>query len=360
MNRVQPKLFEPMTLRGLTVRNRIWIPPMCQYSATARDGVPTDWHMAHLGSFARGGAGVVIAEATSVSAEGRISPEDLGLWNDQQEQALVRIVDFVKSQGAAAGIQLAHAGRKASTFSPFAETTGSVPAEQGGWTAVGSARDPFPGLEAPEALDTTGITRIVGAFADSAERALRAGFDLLEIHAAHGYLLHEFLSPLSNTRDDAYGGSLAGRARFLLEVVDAVRARVGEEVPVIVRVSATDWIDEGLTLEETIEVAQWLKQRGVDMIDVSSGGTAPVRFPVGPGYQVPLAAAIGEQTGLPVAAVGLITEPVQAEHILFTGQADVVLIGREALRDPHFPLRAAQHFGQSLDYVPQQYGAGYR
>ncbi|WP_438830148.1 NADH:flavin oxidoreductase/NADH oxidase [Nesterenkonia natronophila] len=360
MKRVPPKLFEPITLRGLTVRNRIWIPPMCQYSAFAQDGLATDWHMAHLGSFARGGAGVVIAEATSVTAEGRISPEDLGLWNDQQEEALGRIVSFVHSQGAAAGIQLAHAGRKASTFGPFTEQSGSVPHQQGGWSAIGATAEPYPGLNAPQALDTAGIKRIVTAFADSADRARRAGFDLLEIHAAHGYLLHEFLSPLSNTRSDAYGGALDRRARLLLEVVDAVRARVGEDVPLLVRVSATDWIEEGLTLEHTVQLVQWLKDRGVDMIDVSSGGTVPVRFPIGPGYQVPMAAAIGEQTGLPVAAVGMITDPVQAEHILFTGQADVVLIGREALRDPHFPLRAAHHFDHSLDYVPTQYRAGFR
>lgn len=360
MNRVQPKLFEPMTLRGLTVRNRIWIPPMCQYSAFAQDGVATDWHMAHLGSFARGGAGVVITEATSVTPEGRISPEDLGLWNDEQEQALKRIVSFMHSQGAAAGIQLAHAGRKASTFGPFTEQNGSVPQQQGGWTSVGATAEPYPGLEPAQALDVEGISAIVGAFADSAERSLRAGFDLVEVHAAHGYLLHEFLSPLSNTREDTYGGSLANRARFLLEVVDAVRDRVGQDMPVVVRVSATDWVEDGLTVDETIQVVHWLKDRGVDMIDVSSGGAAPVRFAIGPGYQVPLAAAIGEQTGVPVAAVGLITEPVQAEHILFTGQADVVLIGREALRDPHFPLRAAQYFGQPLDYVPTQYGASYR
>ncbi|WP_424991661.1 NADH:flavin oxidoreductase/NADH oxidase [Nesterenkonia sphaerica] len=359
MNRVQPKLFEPITLRGHTVRNRIWIPPMCQYSAFAQDGVATDWHLAHLGSFARGGAGAVIAEATSVTAEGRISPEDLGLWSDEQEEALKRIVSFVHSQGASAGIQLAHAGRKASTFGPFAEESGSVPRGQGGWQTLGSTEEPFQGLEAPQALDSAGISRIVAAFAASAERALRAGFDLIEIHAAHGYLLHEFLSPLSNTRNDAYGGSLAGRARLLLEVVDAVRTQVGPQVPVLVRVSATDWVEEGLTLDDTVELAQWLKDHGVDLIDVSSGGNVPVRFPVGPGYQVPLAAAIGTQTGMPVAAVGLITDPVQAEHILFTGQADVVLIGREALRDPHFGLRAAQHFGHSLPYVPTQYSRGF-
>lgn len=331
-------LFEPITLRNLTVRNRAWIPPMCQYSAEAQDGVATDWHLAHLGSFARGGAGAVIVEATGVTPEGRIAPQDLGLWNDEQEQALTRIVGFMHSQGAAAGIQLAHAGRKGSTWRPWGEGhTGNVTAEDGGWTTVAPSPIPFPGLAEPEALEETGIDRLVAAFADSAERAIRAGFDLLEIHAAHGYLIHEFLSPLSNTREDGYGGALENRARLLLEVADAVRARVGEGAPLLVRVSATDWTEGGLTLQETIQVVRWLQERGIDMIDVSSGGNAPAAIPVAPGYQVPFAASIRQETGVPTAAVGLITEPVQAEHILATGQADVVLTGREALRDPHFP-----------------------
>ncbi|WP_150462850.1 NADH:flavin oxidoreductase/NADH oxidase [Nesterenkonia ebinurensis] len=355
-----PALFEPLTLRSLTVRNRIWIPPMCQYSAADRDGVATDWHLAHLGTFARGGAGAVIVEATGVSPEGRISPEDLGLWDDAQAQALARIVDFMHSQGAAAGIQLAHAGRKASTYRPFAQESGNVPQDQGGWTTVGPSVVAYPGLAEPQALGPEGISAITQAFADSAERAVQAGFDLIEIHAAHGYLLHEFLSPLSNQRTDSYGGSLENRARFLLEVSQAVRARIGEEIPLLVRVSATDWTEQGLSLGETVQVVGWLKDRGVDLIDVSSGGNAPVRFPIGPGYQVPLATSIREQAGIPVAAVGLITDPTQAEHIVFTGQADVVLIGREALRDPHFALHAAQHLGYKPDYLPGQYERAYR
>lgn len=357
---VSPELFEPITLRSLTIRNRIWIPPMCQYSADAQDGVATDWHLAHLGSFARGGAGAVIVEATGVTAEGRISPQDLGLWNDEQEHALARIVDFMHSQGAAAGIQLAHAGRKASTFKPFTKESGSVPADQGGWTTLAPSAVAYPGLAEPEALDQAGITGIIEAFADSAERAVRAGFDFLELHGAHGYLLHEFLSPLSNTRSDAYGGDLQSRARMLLETVDAVRTRVGEKTPLVVRLSATDWAEGGLTLEDTIQVVEWLKGHSIDMVDISTGGNAPVRIKVGPGYQVPFAAAIKAQTQMPVAAVGLITEPAQAEQILATGQADVVLIGREALRDPHFPLRTAQEFGHTLDYLPGQYERAYR
>ncbi|GFZ90068.1 NADH:flavin oxidoreductase/NADH oxidase [Nesterenkonia alkaliphila] len=355
-----PALFEPITLRSRTIRNRIWIPPMCQYSAQARDGVATDWHLAHLGAFARGGAGAVIVEATGVTPEGRISPEDLGLWNDAQEQALARIVEFMHSQGAAAGIQLAHAGRKASTYSPFVEGSGSVPQQEGGWTTLAPSAVAYPGLAEPKELTQEGISAIIQAFADSAERALRAGFDIIEVHAAHGYLLHEFLSPLSNFRQDAYGGSLENRARLVLEVAEAVRSRIGEEIPLLVRVSATDWTEEGLTLEETVQVVGWLKERGVDLIDVSSGANAPIRFPIGPGYQVPLAASIREQAEIPTAAVGLITESVQAEHIVFTGQADVVLIGREALRDPHFPLRTAQHFGHRPDYLPVQYERAYR
>lgn len=349
-------------LGGLPIRNRLWVPPMCQYSAEAKDGVATAWHLAHLGSFARGGAGAVIVEATAVTPQGRISPQDLGLWNAAQESALAPIVEFMQSQGAAAGIQLAHAGRKASTYRPFGEEDrrGSVPRNEGGWRTVAPSALAYPGLDEPEALDRAGISAVVEAFADSADRARRAGFDFLEIHGAHGYLLHEFLSPLSNTRDDDYGGSLQNRAKLLLEVTEAIRARVGEQVPLMVRLSATDWIQEGLTIDDTVQVVRWLGERGVSMVDVSSGANAPVRIPVGPGYQVGLATTIRQQTGMPVAAVGLITDPVQAEHIVATEQADAVLIGRESLRDPHFPLRAAQRLGHQLPYVPGQYERAYR
>jgi len=354
-------LFEPITLRGATARNRIWIPPMCQYSAEAQDGVATDWHMVHLGGLARGGAGAVIVEATAVTPEGRISPQDLGLWNDEQREALAPIVAFMQSQGALAGIQLAHAGRKASTYRPFhAERSGSIPESDGGWQTVAPSAIAFPELTEPQALDQAGIDEIVAAFATAARRAIDAGFDLLEIHGAHGYLLHEFLSPLSNTRDDAYGGSLANRARFLLDVVDAVRAEIAEDVPLLVRLSAVDWVEGGLTIDDTVQVVEWLCNHGVDLVDVSSGANMPANIPSGPGYQAGFAEAIRRRTGMPTAAVGLITEPFQAEHILVTGQADVVLIGREALRNANFPIHAAQVLRHKNPSTPIQYHRAYR
>lgn len=340
-------LFDPVTLRDLTVRNRIWVPPMCQYAVEAHDGIATDWHMVHYGALARGGVGAIIVEATGVTPEGRISDKDLGLWNDEQRDALAPIVDFVHSQGAAIGIQLAHAGRKASFWPEWGEwgtdrshTTMAV--EDGGWETLAPSAVPFDGVATPRAAEEADLDATVDAFVASARRAADAGFDLVEIHGAHGYLLHEFLSPLSNHRTDSYGGSLENRARLLLRVVDAVRAEIGESMPLLVRLSATDWLEDGLTLEETIQVTRWLKEHGVDLVDVSSGGNAPASIPVGPGYQVPLAAAIKAETGMPTGAVGLILEPVQAEQILLTGQADVVLVGRELLRDPNFTLRAAE------------------
>lgn len=351
-----PQLFEPITLGGITVKNRLWIAPMCQYSAEARDGVATSWHMVHLGSLARGGAGAVILEATAVSPEGRISPEDLGLWNREQEQALAPIIAFMRSQGAVVGIQLAHAGRKASTARPFdAERNGSVPTSAGGWGTHAPSAEAYPGLTAPESLDEAGIDGVVEAFATAAARAVRAGCELVEIHAAHGYLLHQFLSPLSNRRDDHYGGSLENRARLLMRVTQAVGEQVGDQAGLLVRISATDWHDDGLTQQDMVTVVQSLTQSGVHLVDVSSGGNAPVRIPIGPGYQVPLSSAIRQGGGLPTAAVGLITDPVQAEHIVRTEQADVVMVGREALRDPHFPLRAARALGHQLEQVPPQY-----
>ncbi|PZE77266.1 NADH:flavin oxidoreductase/NADH oxidase [Curtobacterium sp. MCBD17_019] len=349
-------LFEPITLRGLEVRNRIWVSPMCQYSVERQDGVPTPWHLVHLGSFARGGAGAVLAEATAVVPEGRITPHDLGIWNDEQRDAFRPIVDFIHSQGAAAGIQLAHAGRKASTHRTWAEQHGSVPADEGGWTTVAPSAIAFDGYAEPAALDTDGIHEVVRAFAAAARRAVDAGFDLLEVHAAHGYLLHQFLSPLSNTRTDAYGGSLENRARALVEVVDAVRAEVGADVPIVVRFSATDWVDGGWTLEDTEQLTRWVAEHGADMVDVSTGGNVPqATIPVGPGYQVPFAAAIRAATGVPTAAVGMIDEPHQAEQVLVTGQADVVMIGRALLRDPNFALRAAAALRVELPYAPRQY-----
>ena len=339
------QLFTPITLRDVTVRNRVWVSPMCQYSAV--DGVPNDWHLVHHGSFARGGAGLVFTEATAVAPEGRISPEDTGLWNDEQQAAWARIVDFVHGQGAAAGIQLAHAGRKASTYPPFAEHRGPVPDEDGGWTPVAPSDVAFPGLRDPEPLDAVGIAEVVTAFGDAAERALAAGFDVLELHAAHGYLLHEFLSPLSNLRGDEYGGSFDNRVRLLLEVVREVRGRVPTGVPVVVRLSATDWTEGGWTLGDSVRLGGLLRAEGVDLVDTSSGGNALADIPIGPGYQVPFARTIREEAGIPTGAVGMISEPKQAEEILAEGSADVVLLARELLRDPHWALRAAFELGDS-------------
>ncbi len=353
---MESALFAPMTLRHTHIRNRLWVTPMCQYSAEKQDGMPNDWHLVHLGSFARGGAGAVFTEATAVVPEGRISPQDLGLWNDAQLDAFARIVDFIHSQGAAAGIQLAHAGRKGSTYRTWSERQGSVPASDGGWDTVAPSAIAFPGYAEPAELTTEGIAGVVQGFAAAAVRAIRAGFDLIEIHAAHGYLLHQFLSPLSNARTDGYGGTLANRARLLLETLDAVRAAVGESVPVMVRFSATDWADGGWSLEDTQTVARWAAERGADLADISSGGLLPVRaIPVGPGYQVPFATAVRSFAGLPVAAVGLISGAEQAEQIVATGLADVVMVGRELLRDPNFALRAAAGLGVEVDYAPAPY-----
>lgn len=349
------QLFTPLTLRDVTVRNRVWVAPMCQYSAV--DGVPNDWHLVHLGSFARGGAGLVFTEATAVSPDGRISPEDTGLWNDEQLGAWARIVTFVHGQGATAGIQLAHAGRKASTYSGFTAEHGAVADAEGGWRPVAPSAEPFPGLrEDPEPLDREGIARVVNAFGDAAARAVAAGFDVLEVHAAHGYLLHEFLSPLSNRREDEYGGSFDNRVRLVVEVVREVRSRVAAGVPVVVRVSATDWVAGGWSEDETVRLAALLRDEGVDLVDTSTGGNALARIPVGPGYQVPFARRIRLEAGIPTGAVGLITEPKQAEEILAEGSADVVLLARELLREPHWPLRAAYELGETeTELWPVQY-----
>jgi len=350
------RLFSPITLRDVTVRNRIWVAPMCQYSAV--DGVPNDWHLVHLGSFARGGAGLVLTEATAVSPEGRISPDDTGLWNDEQQAAWTRIVEFVHGQGAAAGVQLAHAGRKASTYSGFSGERGAVPDSDGGWRPVGPSADPFPGLrQDPEPLDEVGIRRVVTAFGDAAERAVAAGFDVIELHAAHGYLLHEFLSPLSNRREDGYGGSFDHRVRLVVEVVREVRGRVPSGMPLVVRVSATDWVEGGWAEDDTVRLASLLRAEGVDLVDTSTGGNVPTAdIPVGPGYQVPFARRLRAEADVATGAVGLITSPKQAEEILAEESADVVLLGRELLRDPHWPLRAAYELGDSdADLWPVQY-----
>lgn len=349
-------LFEPLTVRELTLRNRIWVAPMCQYSVFDEDGVPTTWHLVHLGALATGGSALVISEATAVVPEGRISPRDTGIWNDAQRDAWRPIVEFVHSQGAAAGIQLAHAGRKGSTYPAWGyEQHGSVPTTEGGWTAVAPSAVAFPGYDVPAALDVARIDAVVDAFVAAGRRALEAGFDLLEIHAAHGYLMHQFLSPLSNQRDDEYGGSLPNRARLLLRVVGGIREAVGEKVPLLVRFSATDWTDGGWDEAQTATVAGWARSAGADFFDISSGGNVAATIPLKPGYQVPFAEYVRTTADVSTSAVGLITEPRQAEDIVASGKADVVMLARELLRDPHWPLRAAHELGVELDYWPGQY-----
>jgi len=349
------QLFSPVRLRGLEVRNRVWVSPMCQYSSV--DGLPNQWHLVHLGSFARGGAGLVFTEAAAVLPEGRISPQDAGIWDHRQQAAWAGIVDFLHGQGARAGIQLAHAGRKGSTLVPW-DGHGPVADTDGGWQPVAPSGLAFPGLrEDPRELNAGEIADVVAAFAAAAQRSVAAGFDVLEIHAAHGYLLHQFLSPLSNVRTDEYGGSFENRARLLLEVVDAVRPAVPQETPVLVRLSATDWTEGGWTVDDSVRLAKLLHEHGVDLVDVSSGGNvARAAIPVGPGYQVDFAGRIRAEAAVATGAVGMITEPKQAEEILASGSADVVLLARALLRDPHWALRAAHELGvtDGVDW-PRQY-----
>ena len=347
-------LFEPLTLRGVTLRNRIGVSPMCQYSSA--DGFATDWHLVHLGSRAVGGAAVVIAEATAVTAQGRISPHDLGLWRDEHVEMLSRITRFIREQGAAAGVQLAHAGRKASTDAPWRGGAPLSPAE-GGWSPiVAPSAIPFGSRsQTPEALDVAGIHGVVSAFRDAARRAHEAGFQVIELHGAHGYLLHEFLSPLANHRADQYGGSFENRVRLMLEVTDAVRGVWPDSLPLLVRLSGTDWVEGGWDVEQSAELARLLGARGVDLIDCSSGGVVPgVKIPVGPGYQVSLADRIRTAGGVPTAAVGLITSAQQADAILRSGSADMVFLARELLRNPYWPLHAARELGASMEW-PVQY-----
>jgi 2,4-dienoyl-CoA reductase-like NADH-dependent reductase (Old Yellow Enzyme family) len=349
------RLFEPLHLRTLVLPNRIAVSPMCQYSA--RDGLANDWHLVHLGGFAVGGAGLVMTEATAVQPQGRISAEDLGLWSDHQIEPLRRISRFINAQGAVAGIQLAHAGRKANTRKPGSAQPGTVPLSEGGWNTVAPSEIPFdPQHRDPAALAGEQIREVVQAFAAAAERALTAGFQVAEIHAAHGYLMHQFLSPLSNQRLDLYGGSFENRIRMLLEVTAAVRSVWPEVLPLFVRVSATDWVEGGWNVDETVELARRLRPLGVDLIDVSSGGTAPhAKIPLGPGYQTGFAQQVRQGAGIPSSAVGLITQPAQAEHILRTGQADLIMLGRELLRDPRWPLHAAAALGDGGVPWPEQY-----
>ena len=348
-------LLSPLTIRGVEFRNRIVMAPMCQYSA--QDGMANDWHLVHLGSRASGGTSLIIVEATAVAAEGRISPGDLGIWSDEHIAPLARIASFVESQGAVAGIQLAHAGRKASCALPWQGGTPLAPDDPAAWPVVAPSAVPFrEGATPPLELDHAGIDAVVQAFENAARRALQAGFRVIEIHAAHGYLLHEFLSPLSNHRKDEYGGSLENRMRLLLRVATQLRALMPQELPLFVRISATDWAEGGWDIEQSVELSRHLKQVGVDLVDVSSGGTLPsVRIPVGRGYQVPFAQRIREEAGVSTGAVGLITDHEHADEIITSGHADLVFLGRELLREPYWALKAQHAMAQEPSW-PLQYG----
>lgn len=346
-------LFSPLSIRSITFPNRLWVSPMCMYSAV--DGVVQEWHHTHLAQFASGGAGLVVTEATAVVAEGRISPRDTGIWSDDQRDAWAPIVQAIHDRGALAGIQLAHAGRKASTWWPWAEARGSVSDADGGWQTVAPSAVAFAGFDEPVALDAAGIEHLVDGFAAAARRALDAGFDVLELHAAHGYLLHQFLSPLSNLRTDEYGGALENRARLLLRIIETVRSVAGDGVPLFVRISATDHAAGGFDPEQAAVVSEWALAHGADLIDVSSGGlVAHQQIDVHPGYQVPLAQTVRRGGRIPVTAVGLITAAEQAEQVLQEGSADAIFAAREWLRDPHFGLRAAHELAASVAW-PEQY-----
>ncbi|WP_205512804.1 NADH:flavin oxidoreductase/NADH oxidase [Longitalea arenae] len=347
------KLFTPLQLRSVQCRNRITVSPMCQYSSV--DGFATDWHLVHLGSRAVGGAGLIITEATAVSPEARISPFDLGIWKDEHLEKLQQITAFMTAQGAVPGIQLAHAGRKASTNVPW-KGRGKVAIEEGGWEVVAPSAIAFAdNYPMPVALDASGIQKIINDFQAAAERALQAGFKVIEIHSAHGYLLHEFLSPLSNKRSDVYGGSFENRTRLLLEIIAAIRTVWPDELPLLVRLSATDWAEGGWNIDESVQLARLLQQHGVDLLDVSSGGLVNYqKITAGPGYQLPFASRIKKETGMLTGTVGMITTAVQAETILVNGDADMVIIAREMLRQPYFPLQAAHELKENTDW-PVQY-----
>jgi 2,4-dienoyl-CoA reductase-like NADH-dependent reductase (Old Yellow Enzyme family) len=348
-------LLSPLTIRGVSFRNRIVMSPMCEYSA--QDGFANDWHLVHLGSRAVGGAALIMVEATAVTAEGRISPGDLGIWKNEHIEMLARIAKFVSSQGAIAGIQLAHAGRKASCDLAWKGGARLKSPEQGGWPVVGPSPVPFEEADTvPIPLDEAGIDGVVDAFEAGARRALKAGFKVLEIHAAHGYLLHEFLSPLSNHRNDQYGGSLENRMRLLLRIAERLRGLMPEELPLFVRISATDWVEGGRDIEQSVELAKQLKGLGIDLIDVSSGGMVPyARIPVAKGYQVPFARRIREEVDIRTGAVGLITEPHHADEIITGGDANLVFLAREMLREPYWALKAQQALGEDSAW-PIQYG----
>jgi 2,4-dienoyl-CoA reductase-like NADH-dependent reductase (Old Yellow Enzyme family) len=354
-----PHLFDPLTLRSLTLANRIVVSPMCEYSSV--DGFSNDWHLVHLGTRAVGGAGLVLTEATAVTPDGRISPQDLGIWDDGHVAGLAHCVRFIHAQKTCAGIQLAHAGRKGSTARPW-EGGGAVAREQGGWQPVAPTGEPFAATyPTPRPLAPAEIAGIVAAFTRGARRAIDAGFDVIELHAAHGYLIHQFLSPLVNTRTDAYGGSYDNRVRLCLDVVDAVRGVWPERLPLFVRISATDWKDGGWDLDQAVELARRLRAHGVDLVDCSSGGAVhDQQIIAGPGYQVPFADRIRRDAAVATGAVGLITTAEQAEAIISSGQADIVLLARELLRDPYWPLHAAEQLGQKVPWPPQYLRAAHR
>jgi len=344
-------LFRPLKLCGLTLRNRIMVAPMCQYSS--EDGFASDWHLVHLGGLAVGGAALVMTEAAAVEARGRISPQDLGIYRDEHIEMLARITQFIKAQGSIPAIQLAHAGRKASTYRPWSGS-GEVSVAEGRWQTVGPSEVRFSETyPLPHALSGAEIQDIVASFQQAAQRALKAGFEVAEIHGAHGYLIHEFLSPLSNHRTDEYGGSLTNRMRLLLEIVDATREVWPADLPLLVRLSATDWSEGGVTIHDTVEVSKALKEHGVDLVDISSGGNVLAKVPFTPGYQVPFAEQVRREAGVPTAAVGLITEPEQANEIVESGQADLVALARELLRNPRWPLYAARVLHQDVEWLPQ-------
>lgn len=352
------KLFEPIQIRGLQVRNRIWMAPMCQYSCENQDGVPGSWHEVHYPSRAVGGVGLVIVEASAVHPIGRISPWDTGIWNEEQVSAWSIVNRKIHEHGAKSAIQLAHAGRKASIYREWSGS-GSIAPEDGGWETVSSTHQAFEGYSAPRELSAEEIPQIVEDFAAAAERSVRAGFDAVEIHAAHGYLIHQFLSPLTNQRTDDYGGSLENRARLLVEITRAIRSRIGDAVPLFIRFSATDYSQGGWDEEQTTQVAHWCHEAGADLFDISSGGLITgVQIPTGPGYQVPLAEYVAERVGEPVSAVGQITDAQQAEGILRDGQISVIMLGRVLLREPYWAARAAAELNEEIDYLPIQYRRG--
>ena len=350
-------LFSPLKIRDIELKNRVVVSPMCQYSSI--EGMPNDWHLVHLGSRAVGGAGLIITEATAVSPEGRISPNDVGIWNDEQSTAYKKTASFIKSQNSTPGIQLAHAGRKASTYAPW-KGNGKINIKNGGWQTLAPSAIPFAdNYPDPKEMDEKDIELVVDQFQQAAKRSINAGFEIIELHMAHGYLIHEFLSPISNHRRDQYGGSLENRCRLAIEVARAARESMPDGIPMFVRISATDWVEGGWDIEQSLQLTKWLKNVGVDLIDCSSGGNvAKAQIPAKPGYQIPFAQRIKKEASILTGGVGLITTAEQAEQIIKTEQADLVLLAREMLRDPYWALHAAKKLYVDLDDFPKQYLRG--